>query len=84
MKNSTGQLLSKKHKEILQFWMSQQLEDASLREDLMTNQDLRHESEELLHALLDALKKDNFVDIDASEFDKTLEGLMTIAAKLPK
>lgn len=79
MKQTTGLLLQKKYKEILELWMRQQLQDASLREDLMTNEDLRHESEELLHALLDALKKDNVTDIEAPEFEKTLESLAGIS-----
>lgn len=79
MKQTTGQLLQKKYKEILDLWMRQQLQDASLREDLMTNEDLRHECEELLHALLDAVKKENFTDIEAPEFEKTLESLSGIS-----
>lgn len=79
MKQTTGTLLQKKYKEVLDLWMRQQLQDASLREDLMTNEDLRHECEELLHALLDALKKDNFSDIEAPEFEKTLESLAGIS-----
>lgn len=79
MKNSIGALLGKKHKEILELWMSQQLADVSLREDLMTNEDLRHESEELLHALLDGMKRENFTDIDAPEYDKALEVLSGIS-----
>lgn len=79
MKQTTGQILQKKYKEILDLWMRQQLQDASLREDLMTNEDLRHECEELLHSLLDALKKDNFSDIESPEFEKTLEALSGIS-----
>lgn len=79
MKQTTGQILQKKYKEILDLWMRQQLQDASLREDLMTNEDLRHESEEFLHSLLDALKKDNFTDIDSAEYEKTLEVLSGIS-----
>ena len=79
MKQTTGSLLQKKYKEILESWMRQQLQDESLREDLMTNEDLRQESEELLHALLDAVKKDNFADIDTPEYEKTLESLAGIS-----
>jgi len=79
MKQSTGMLFQKKYKEILELWMRQQLQDASLREDLMTNEDLRHECEELLHALIDALKKENFSDIDMPEYEKTLETLAGIS-----
>lgn len=79
MKQTTGSLLQKKHKETFELWMRQQLQDASLRDDLMTNEDLRQESEELLHALLDGIKKDNFTDIEAPEFEKTLEVLAGIS-----
>ncbi|RYY48402.1 MAG: STAS domain-containing protein [Chitinophagaceae bacterium] len=79
MKQSTGALLGKKHKDILELWMGQQLKDASLRDDLTTNEDLRSESEELLHAFLDSIRKDNYSDIDAPEFDKTLEVLSGIS-----
>ncbi|MFT3680447.1 MAG: STAS domain-containing protein [Ferruginibacter sp.] len=79
MKSPTGTLLQKKHKEILDTWIRQQLQDDSLREDLMSNEDLRHQSEELLHSILDAMKKDNFTDIDASEYEKALEILSGIS-----
>ncbi len=79
MKSTTAQLLQKKHKDILDTWITQQLADDSLREDLMSNQDLRHQSEELLHSILDAIKKDNFTDIDATEYEKTLEILASIS-----
>jgi rsbT co-antagonist protein RsbR len=80
MKMNTGALLQKKYKEIIDQWMRQQLTDASLRDDLMSNEDLRHEAEEFLHSLLDAIKKENFSDIDAPEFEKTLEALAGISS----
>ncbi len=51
MKNEAIKIFQKKRKTILETWMNLQLEDAGLREDLMTNEDLRVQSEELLHHL---------------------------------
>jgi rsbT co-antagonist protein RsbR len=79
MKSSASQLLPKKHKEILEYWMSQQLADDSLRLDLMSNENLRHESEELLSSILNAVRKDNFTDIDAPEYEKVTEVLAGIS-----
>lgn len=69
MKSSTGQFLQKKHKEILELWMKQQLRDEGLRQDLMSNEDLRRQSEELLKEILKAVKTENFSDMDAPEYE---------------
>ena len=79
MKSSTGQVLSKKNKEILDLWYNQQLKDESLREDLMANQDLRTQSAELLDEILNAIKQDNFTDIEAREYEKVTEMLASIS-----
>ena len=79
MKQTTGALLQKKYKEILDQWIRQQLKDEALREDLMSNEELRQESEEFLHSFLNAVKKDNYTDIDAPEYEKTLESLSGIS-----
>lgn len=79
MKQTTGALLQKKYKDILDQWIRQQLKDEALREDLMSNEELRQESEEFLHSFLNAVKKDNYTDIDAPEYEKTLESLSGIS-----
>ena len=79
MKQTTSALLQKKYKEILEQWIQQQLKDEALREDLMSNEELRQESEDFLHSLLNAIKKDNYTDIDAPEYEKTLESLSGIS-----
>ncbi|MFL5743428.1 MAG: RsbRD N-terminal domain-containing protein, partial [Niastella sp.] len=52
MKQDISKLLQKKKKNILEDWISLQLADAGLREDLMSNDELREQSAELLDALL--------------------------------
>lgn len=79
MKSNASQILPKNQKQILDLWMSQQLKDDSLREDLLTNEDLRKESESLLSAFLNAVKKDNFTDINAPEYEKVTEILAGIS-----
>jgi rsbT co-antagonist protein RsbR len=50
-------VLQSKKKTILEYWMNNQLSDESLREDLISNAELRMQSEELVNALVDNLMK---------------------------
>jgi len=77
--NPTSQLLKKKKKVILENWMQNQLADESLREDLISNEDLRRQSEELLNSLLTAIEKDNLDDIYASEYEQVTDILSDIS-----
>jgi rsbT co-antagonist protein RsbR len=52
MKYDASKILQRKKKFILEEWMKNQLADESLREDLMSNEDLREQSDELLDGLL--------------------------------
>jgi rsbT co-antagonist protein RsbR len=61
-------MLIKKKNQILENWMNFQLEDASLREDLISNEELRIQSEELLTSFLDAISKGS-LDINSSQFE---------------
>ncbi|HEY4065138.1 MAG TPA: STAS domain-containing protein [Puia sp.] len=79
MKSSSATILPSKHAEILELWMKLQLKDEGLRSDLMSSDSLRKESEELLKAVLEAIKKDNFTDIHAPEYDKVNEVLAGIS-----
>lgn len=64
----------KKHKSaILERWMTNQLSSEGLREDLMSNQDLRIESEELIDAIATSLKEENLHDFESSDYDQVLE-----------
>lgn len=79
MKSSASHILPKYQKQILEQWINQQLKDEGLREDLLSGDDLRKESDTLLTAVLAAIKKDNFTDINAAEFDKVNEILAGIS-----
>ncbi len=79
MKSLAAQFLPKKHDEILNVWMNQQLLHEGLREDLMPNDDLRKDSDELLKAILEVIKKDNFSDVNPDEFEKVNEVLAGIS-----
>ncbi|RYZ43574.1 MAG: STAS domain-containing protein [Sphingobacteriales bacterium] len=66
-------MLQKKKKQILDLWMRNQLSDAALREDLMSNEQLREQSEELVDALLKKLTDENLSNIESADFDKLYE-----------
>ena len=57
MKADVAKLLQRRKKQILEDWMTVQLSDAGLREDLMSNEELREQSEELLNTLLKVLNE---------------------------
>lgn len=60
-------MLIKKKNQILENWMQFQLQDASLREDLISNDELRKQSDELLASFLKATNAGNF-DIDSNDY----------------
>lgn len=79
MKQNLVQLLQKKSKQILELWMKNQLADESLREDLMSNDELRIQSEELLNNLLKNLTDKNLSDVQSADFDTVYEILSGIS-----
>lgn len=79
MKQNLVQLLQKKSKQILELWMKNQLADESLREDLMSNDELRLQSEELLNNLLKNLTDKNLTDAQSADFDAVYEILSGIS-----
>jgi len=72
-------LFKKKESAILERWMKNQLSDSGLREDLMSNEELRAESEELISALVKSLNERNLAEVDSSDFDHVLEILSGIS-----
>src|SRR5688572_11141302 len=66
-------LLQKKKKLVLADWMTAQLGDAGLREDLMSNEELREQSEELLNTLLKTINERNLSDVQSSDFEPVHE-----------
>ncbi|MBC5772830.1 STAS domain-containing protein [Pontibacter sp. KCTC 32443] len=77
--NQTAQLLKKRKDTILEKWIENQLTDESLREDLITNDDLRRQSEELLNGILTAVEKGNYTDIYSGEFEQVTDILSDIS-----
>jgi rsbT co-antagonist protein RsbR len=59
--------------------MNLQLADVSLREDLMSNEELREQSSELIDALLKAINDKNISAIESSDFETVYEILSGIS-----
>jgi len=79
MSQKTHQLLQKKKNNILELWMKNQLDDEGLREDLISNDELRGQSEELITALVGNLSGENFTNLDSDEWSPVIEILGGIA-----
>ncbi len=84
MKNEAVKIFQKKKSTILENWMNNQLQDDGLREDLMSNEDLRHQSEELLSSLVDSLTDANIENSGAGDFDTIREILASISISRAK
>lgn len=76
---NTSKLLQKHKKNILELWMNNQLSDDGLREDLISNEDLRSQSEELISALVKNLVSDDLNDFEAESWNPVIEILGGIA-----
>lgn len=73
-------MLSKKKNQILETWMKNQLEDVTLREDLISNEELRKQSDELLTLFLKAISNGNY-DFESKDYNgiKELLGAISIS-----
>lgn len=67
------QSLKNKKAEILELWMKNQLTDIGLRDDLISNEDLRTQSAELIGALVNNLSDRNINDAESPDFDQLIE-----------
>ena len=79
MKTDIVKVLQKKKKQILEDWINGQITDAGLRESLMSNDELREQSNELLNALLNNLTESNISDPQSSDFEPVHEILSGIS-----
>ncbi|RYE56715.1 MAG: STAS domain-containing protein [Sphingobacteriales bacterium] len=84
MNTDIAKLLQKKKKQISEDWMNAQLSDAGLREDLMSNEELREQSEELLNALLKVITDKNLTDAQSDDFEPVHEILGGISISRAK
>jgi rsbT co-antagonist protein RsbR len=73
-------MLQKKKKQILDIWVNLQYADASLREDLISNEDLGKQSDELLSSLLKILSLTDVPDINSSGMEAVVNILTNISA----
>jgi len=67
------QSLKNKKAEILELWMKNQLTDVGLRDDLISNEDLRTQSAELIGALVNNLNDQNINNAESADFDQLIE-----------
>lgn len=84
MKNEAIKILQKKKKSILETWIKYQLADQGLREDLMSNEDLRAQSDELLNSLINVLNDDNLDDVNSASFENVNDILTGISISRAK
>lgn len=79
MSFNSQKLLQKQKKNILELWMKNQLADEGLREDLISNEDLRGQSEELISSLVNNLTSSDMEDLDGDNWNPVIEILGGIA-----
>jgi rsbT co-antagonist protein RsbR len=75
MTTSIPKNLLKKRNEILQEWLQLQLSAENLRTDLISEAELRNDSNRFLNALTDAVQSGNLSDISTPEYKPVLEML---------
>jgi rsbT co-antagonist protein RsbR len=84
MKNESIKILQKQKKQILEQWMNNLLADPNLREDLMSNDDLRNQSDELVDSFVNSLTDTSINDNQSGAFDKVTELLSGISISRAK
>jgi len=76
---ATAQLITSKESELLEAWVTAQLANVALREDLMSELDLRQESIRFLRAFVKAMSTGKVDDITAPAYEPLLEMLGDIS-----
>jgi rsbT co-antagonist protein RsbR len=84
MKHEAVKVIHKKKTLILETWIKNLSKDESMREDLMTNDDLKIQSEELISALVDNLNDSNIENVQADSFRSVTEILASISISRAK
>jgi len=79
MATQVGQVLQKRNKQILETWINLQLKEEGLREDLISNQEFRKQSEDFLHAVMSIIKQDDYDNSESPAFIKASELLTEIS-----
>lgn len=78
-KNETVGILHQKKKQILERWMKSQLSSNTLREDLMSNEELHKQSEDIVNGLLNSITESNLNASGSKDFDRVKETLAAIS-----
>ena len=84
MTNEAVKIFQKRKKIILETWIKYQLVDDTLREDLISNEDLRAQSEDLLNSLVANLSDQNIDDAKSSGFEQVIDILTSISISRAK
>ncbi len=84
MKNESVKIFQKKKSTIIEKWIKAQAADDFLREDLISSDDLRIQSEELLTAFIDSLNDGNINDPMSSDFEHVVDILSAISISRAK
>lgn len=84
MKNEAIKIFQKKKKNILENWVKFQLADEGLRDDLMSNDELRSQSEELLNVLVSNISDSTIDDPHNPAFEQVTDILSAISISRAK
>lgn len=79
MKNEAIKVFQKKKKNILETWIKFQIADEGLRDDLISNEDLRSQSDEFLTAFVDNLNDENIDNPRSGDFEQVIDILNAIS-----
>jgi rsbT co-antagonist protein RsbR len=79
MKNEAIKIFQKRKKSILETWIKYQLENETLREDLMTSEELRVQSEELLNVIVTNISDEGLQNLGSSDLEPIIEVMATIS-----
>lgn len=80
MAKQTAEIIKRRKKEILDRWIAAQIEDSSLRQNLMSDEDMHRQSEELLESFINAIQSNNFKNTEAREFNEIIDLLKNISS----
>lgn len=78
------EILKKSQNRILKNWVDKQFSSQGLNDDLISNDEIKEQSEEILTALFRNLNEQNIGNIDAPEFDEVIEALSDISISRAK
>lgn len=79
MKLNTIEILKKSQNIILKNWVDNQISSQGLNDELISNEEIKEQSEEILTALFRNLNENNIGHVDAPEFDEVIEALSEIS-----